>query len=125
MTYADTDFFLALLKDKDWLKSAARRLLPRHRDQLWTSLTTILELLLLATRFRLDPERIVVDTVQLAELRGIDVHTVLLAAHFIKRKRVTTFDAIHAASCVHAGDSILSSDNVYDRLGLTRISLER
>ena len=36
MIYADTDFFLALLKPDDWLKEAAMRLCKQHRGELST-----------------------------------------------------------------------------------------
>lgn len=33
MTYADTDFFLALLKPTDWLKKNARRILVEEKGE--------------------------------------------------------------------------------------------
>ena len=53
MPYADTDFFLALVKDKDWLKARAGDLLAAYSDQLWTSLFTLIEILLVADRYKL------------------------------------------------------------------------
>ncbi len=50
MIYADTDFFLALLKPKDWLKQGAERLLVEHKGELVTSPVTLTELLLLGVR---------------------------------------------------------------------------
>lgn len=122
MTYADTDFFLALIKTTDWLKSPAKRLFEQHRDRLWTSVVTVIEMLLLSERMQLDPERIVMDVTEIAEVRGADRTKLLLAAHFMQENKLHTFDALHAAFA--QGDEILSSDRVYDRIGLKRIPLE-
>lgn len=122
MTYADTDFFLALIKETDWLKGNAARLLVQYQNRLWTSLMTVVELLLLSESLRLDPERIVVDVAELAEIRGTDVRLLLLAAHYMKEHRLRTFDAFHAAFA--QGDEILSSDKAFDRVGLKRVRLE-
>ena len=123
MTYADTDFFLAIIKEKDWLKAKARKRLDQFQGRLWTSVVTIIEILLLTDKLRLDPERIVVNVSQLAEIRGTDTKLVLLAAHFMKEYHLKTFDALHAALC--QGDVILSSDAAFERVGLKRIPLER
>ena len=122
MTYADSDFFLAIIKEKDWLKGRAARLLERYRGALWTSVITVAELLLLAEGFKLDPERIVVDVTEIAQVRDVDRSRLLLAAHFMKEDGLRTFDALHAA--LAQGDEILSSDKAFDRVGLRRIPLE-
>ncbi len=122
MIYADTDFFVALLKPSDWLKKAAERILNEHPGQIWTSPTTLTELLLLAAEFKLDPERLLVDVLEIAGLRGGDANVFFVAAGFMKEQGVGVFDALHAAHC---GDSvIISSDKMFDRLGLRRIRLE-
>ncbi|WP_456398062.1 PIN domain-containing protein [Palaeococcus sp. (in: euryarchaeotes)] len=59
MIYADTDFFLALLKPDDWLKENARKILEKYRGDITTSDATFIELLLLAERYGLDPIKIV------------------------------------------------------------------
>lgn len=122
MIYADTDFFLALIKDKDWLKSRARDCLQRYRGKLWTSVVTAVELALLSERFALDPERIMMDVSLIAEPSGITGKQMILAAHYMKEYKLTTFDAFHAALC--GTDQMLSSDNAYDRIGMKRIPLE-
>ncbi len=122
MTYADTDFFLALIKESDWLKTRAARLLERYKGKLWTSVFTIVEMLLLSESLRLDTERIVVDVAAIAEVRDVDERLLLLAAHFIKEYGLRTFDALHAAFSL--GDEIISSDKVFEKVGLKRIPLE-
>jgi predicted nucleic acid-binding protein len=124
MIYADTDFFLALLKKQDWLQVPARRLLERYRGQLRTSPITLVELLLLAAEFGLDPERLILSVVELVELEEGDPAYYLVAARHLKQHKMGVFDALHAAFCGR-GNTILSSDKVFDKLGLKRIRLEK
>ncbi len=120
--FVDCDFLLALIKDSDWLKEKATKLYDKHNGSLWTSGYVIAELLLICKKFNLDPEVIVVNVYRTVEVRGLEETTALLAAHYIKEKKVNVFDALHAA---HAQfDEIISSDPVYDELGLDRIKLE-
>ena len=116
--YADTDFFLALLKGSDWLKANALKLLDKYKNNIHTSEVTYVELMLLSQKYHLDPVKVVADVMAITKTSDT---TCLKAAHFIKENRVNVFDAFHAA---HADDSIISSDSVYDRLGIERIRLE-
>ncbi len=116
--YADTDFFLALLKGSDWLKANALKLLNKHRGNIHTSETTYVELMLLSQKYHLDPIKVVTDVMEITKTDDV---TYLKAAHYIKENRVGIFDAFHAA---HAGSEIISSDGVYDRLGIRRVRLE-
>ena len=122
MIYADTDFFLALLKDSDWLKTPALKLLDEHRGKLWTSPATMIELLLLAAEFNLDPHRLLVDALSLAELKGGEADVFLAAAAYMQEHQSGVFDSLHAAYC-GTGSKIISSDRVFDKLGLERIGL--
>ena len=123
MPYADTDFFLAIIKETDWLKSRAYRLKTRYKGLLWTSLATLIELLLLSRRYGLDPEIVAISASEIAEVRGVGMQVVLLAAHYMREKGLNTFDAVHAAFV--GADEIISSDKVFDRVGLRRIPLEK
>lgn len=121
--YADTDFYLALLKERDWLKERAVQVCEKKGSVLYTSVVTVVELLLLAKRFSLDPERLLACVFGVTpRVVGIEKGTALEAAHYMKRKKVNVFDALHAAYC---GGHIVSSDKVFDRLGLSRLKLEK
>ncbi len=122
MIYADSDFFLALLKRDDWLKQNAKRIYQKYKGQIWTSGVTLIEMLLICEEYELDPERVIVDILEIAEIRGIDVNKVLLAAHFMKEENLNVFDSMHASFC--GEDVIISSDKAFDRIGLKRIKLE-
>lgn len=118
MIYADTDFFLALLKTSDWLKDRARYLASEYSGNITTSEATFIELMLLAKRYNLDPVGI---TASVMAICGIEDTTLLAAAKYVKDNRAGVFDAFHAAKC---RGKIISSDPVYERLGIERVKLE-
>ena len=116
MTYADTDFFLALLKPTDWLRNNARRILEEEQGIIYTSETTYIELMLLAKRYGLDPVRITIDVMTICNEKNADYQA---AAELIAQD-VGVFDAFHA---VHSNGKIISSDKKYKKLGLEQIAL--
>jgi hypothetical protein len=123
--YAETDFLLALIKDDDWLGDAAEAVYRAHRDELWTSQFTLIELLLVAYREGRDTERVVTNAAKLVEVRG-DVDTVVAAATYVEDHGFTPFDALHLVES--GGDTIVSSDGAYEgfvpRLDLQSVAEE-
>jgi predicted nucleic acid-binding protein len=109
--YVETDFLLALVKDDDWLGERAESVYERHQADLWTSQFTLIELLLVAYREGLDPERVVANAAALVEVRG-DTDTVVAAATYVDDYGMTPFDALHLVES--DGDRIVSSDEAYD-----------
>ncbi len=118
--YVETDFLLALIKDDDWLGEAAETVYREHRDELWTSQFTLIELLLVAYREGRDTERVVTNAANLVEVRG-DVETVVTAATYVEDHEFTPFDALHLVES--NGETIVSSDDTYDRV-TTRLDLQ-
>ncbi|WP_297065723.1 PIN domain-containing protein [Thermococcus sp.] len=118
MIYADTDFFLALMKPNDWLKKNAEKILKRYGNQITTSETTFLELLIVAKKYNLDPIKL---TSAVMALTGIEEGVYLQVAYYMKEHGLNAFDAFHAAKC---GGVIISSDKVYEKIGVKRIKLE-
>lgn len=123
--YAETDFLLALIKDDDWLGEAAELVYREHRDELWTSQFTLIELLMVAYREERDTERVVSNAANLVEVRG-DVETVVTAATYVEDHGFTPFDALHLVES--NGDTIVSSDDTYEdvtsRLDLKTVDAE-
>lgn len=123
--YAKTDFLLALIKGRDWLGEAAETIYREYREDLWTSQFTLIELLLVAYRENLDPERVVANAAELVEIRG-DIETVVAAATYVEDHGFTPFDALHLVES--KGDTIVSSDDAYDgfapRLDLTAVEAD-
>jgi hypothetical protein len=120
--YADSDFFLALMKEDDWLKPKALAMHRKHKGQIWTSPWAVVELLLVAREYGLDTQRLVGDVFQLAEVRGATLDFFANVASLLD-EGLTVFDALHATSC--GDDQILSSDRRYEKVGLRRLALER
>lgn len=52
-------------------------------------------MMLLAEEYELDSERMVVDVLEMAEVKGIDINVLLLASHLMKHENVNVFDALH------------------------------
>jgi hypothetical protein len=118
--YADLDFWLALLKNDDWLNDRAERLLEEHEGELAVSLATFIELFLVEERFAFDRERAVTAILELATYSG-NPDVVYQASENID-EGLNTFDAFHAAL---SGGTIISSDGAYDALGgVDRVPLE-
>jgi hypothetical protein len=109
--YAETDFLLALIKDEDWLGEAATTVYHEHRDELWTSQFTLIELFMVAHRENRNTERVLTNAEQLLEVRG-NVDTVVAAATYVEDHGFTPFDALHLVES--DGDTIASSDGVYE-----------
>ena len=121
MPYADSNFFLALLKKSDWLNPNAEKLLKKHKNNIWTSGWTIIEIFMLSEKFGLDPESVVTSIKEMARIEG-GSSLLLSVAYLMKEKYMNTFDALHAISC--GKDRIISSDGKFDEIGLKRIKLE-
>lgn len=115
------DFLLALLKPNDWLKGDAEKVLKTQRGSLWTSLIAVVEALMVGREFGLDPERMVANIVPICRLEDAEKKVALRAAAFMARHKLSTFDAFHAAFAMN--DVIISSDKVFDKVGLKRIPL--
>ncbi len=118
--YVETDFLLALIKDEDWLGETTERVYNEHRNELWTSQFTLIELLLVAYREDRNTVRVVSNAADLLEVRG-DTETVVAAATYVEDHGFTPFDALHLVES--DGEMIVSSDRTYEgfapRLDLT------
>ena len=117
--YADTDFWIALVKDEDWLAKRAAEMLEEHRGNLEVSLATFIELFLIEERYEFDRELATASILELASV-SFDPDVVFQASAYID-DGLTTFDAFHAAL---AGECILSSDRAFDTVGIERVALE-
>lgn len=117
--YADTDFWVAILKEDDRLGSRAEARLDEYRDELEVSLATFIELFLIEERYAFDRERAALAIFELANATVAE--GVLFQASAYIDDGLNTFDAFHAAL---AGDAVLSSDRAFDTIGIERVPLE-
>jgi predicted nucleic acid-binding protein len=121
LPYADTDFFIALSNDEDRHNKWAEELLKRYKGNIYTSVITLVELALVSVRRNQPVETLIASVLSIAELSGLSKNAALGAAHLIDHKSVSVFDAFHASLC---GDEIISSDHIFDKLGMTRLGKE-
>ena len=118
MPYADTDFFLAIANSEDRLNSWAIKVLKDYEGEIYTSVMTLVELSLVSVRKGIPVERMIASVLSIAELKGASKESVLAAAHNIDQEKTGVFDSFHASLC---GGEIISSDNIYDKIGIKRI----
>lgn len=110
--YVETDFILALVKEEDWLQEKAEKLYEEHKENLWTSSYTLIELMILSYREEWNPVKIISGASNLVEVRG-ETEKIKAAAVKMEEKGYTPFDALHLIS---SGDQkIISSDYSYDK----------
>ncbi len=121
--YADTDFFLAIAKKEDWLKTNAQKLHNEHKGNIVTSVPTIVEAALIAKKKGIDDiENFIGSIFQIASVEGMSAEEGIEAAHLIQDENVNVSDAFHAV--LSRGRPIVSSEHIYDKLGKKRIRLE-
>ena len=118
MAYADTSFFISLTNQDDPLHTEAQKVYNKYKDNLETSLLTIAEMIIGCEKRKLDPEIIVASVFQLANVSGITLEQALRAAHYMKNKRLSAIDALHASL---SNFEIISSDKDFDKVDVDRI----
>ena len=121
MIYADTDFFIALVKDDDWLQERAATIAAEHEGEIYTSRATLLELLMISDRFDFDRMEALSYTLEIASVPE-DETVIFQAADYMEQHDLTAFDAYHAAYADH--DPIISSHKSFDDVTDDRISTE-
>ena len=122
MIYADTDFFIALVKDDDWLQQRATTIATEHAGDIYTSRATLLEILMISDRFEFDRMEALSYALEIASV--VEDETVLFqAADYMEQYDLTAFDAYHLAYADH--DPIISSDNSFDDVTDDRIPIEQ
>jgi len=122
MIYADTDFFIALVKDDDWLQQRATTIATEHEGEIYTSRATLLEILMISDRFEFDRMEALSYVLEIASVAE-DETVLFQAADFMEQFGLTAFDAYHLAYADH--DPIISSDNSFDDVTDDRIPVEK
>lgn len=122
MIYADTDFFIALVKDDDWLQERAGAIAMDHEGDIYTSRATLLELLMISDRFEFNRMEALSYALEIASVSS-DETVLFQAADYMEQYGLTAFDAYHIAYADH--DPIISSDQSFDDVTEKRISIEQ
>ncbi|QRF75425.1 hypothetical protein Thermo_00925 [Thermoplasmatales archaeon] len=118
MPYADTDFFIAISNSNDRLNNWAINTLENYKGATFTSILTLVELALVSVRKGVPVEGMIASVLSIAELKGASKQNALAAAHLIDHEGVGVFDAFHASLCE---GEIISSDHIYEKLGVRRV----
>ena len=127
--YVETGFLTALVKDDDWLQDATIRALE-ERDDIHTSILAYAEVPVLfsdreATEYEIDTPRAIINLFELVPIVPIEHEdAVLAAAAFLDEYDLTPFDVLHAELVTTGDGRVLSTEQDYDAVGLTRTPLE-
>jgi predicted nucleic acid-binding protein len=121
MIYADTDFFIALVKDDDWLQERAATIAVENEGEIYTSRATLLELLMISDRFEFDRMEALTYALEIASIAE-DEDILFQAADYMEQNGLTAFDAYHVAYADE--DPIISSDKAFDDVTINRIAIE-
>ena len=121
--FADTDFILALVKDSDWLKDKAAKLLKGYEGKIGTSMSVMIEVALICKRLKISAIEVFSNVFELVNIKEESYEICMRAALYIEKYELNVFDAFHAAYC--GNDKIISSDSAYEKVGIERIKLEK
>lgn len=122
--YLDTDVVLALAKKDDWLKAAATRAVRRHRPLRTSALTLVEAELVLEREVGREAALAVRRVVTRRRVEVIPLSIEILAEADKLRRRIPVlhlFDGIHLATAKLAGETILSSDLLFAKLGIVPV----
>lgn len=118
--YADTDFFLAILKDSDWLKEKARKIYNEHKGNIWITPFTVVELMIICLREKIQLKETLLQISRIAKLDGMQWGLFFETGDYVN-KGATIFDSLLMA--FSKNDDIISSDNIYKKFGFKVINL--
>jgi predicted nucleic acid-binding protein len=124
--YCDADLLIAMLKEEDELKASAVKVFTavrQKRIEVFTSGAALLEVLFWASKTKTKRTNVREYTRTAArlvsEVAPLTYADFVIAAEHLSAKHVFTLDALHAAA---AGLwPILSSDAIFEKLGLRRV----
>ena len=128
--YADSDFFLALLKDSDWLKEKARKVYGENKKSIYVSPFTVVELMVVCIREDIPLKETLLQISRIAGLTFIKWNLFFNAAEYIE-EGATLFDSLLMAfakesEVVFSEESeIISSDKIYEKFGFKVIDLKK
>ena len=128
--YADSDFFLALLKDSDWLKDRAKKIYAMNKGSIYISPFTVVELMVVCVRESIPLKETLFQISRIAGTTFIKWNFYFRAAEYIEQG-AGIFDAL-LMSFVKESDAafseeseIISSDKVYKKFGFKVIDLKK
>ena len=121
--YADSDFFLAFMKDSDWLKGNANKIYKEHKENIWITPFTVVELMIVCKRENISIKKTLIQITRIAKLDSIFWEVFFSACDYIE-KGVTIFDALLMGFCGNK-NKIISSDRVFNKFNFEIIDLKK
>lgn len=128
--YADSDFFLALLKDSDWLKEKAKKIYEKNKESIYISPFTIVELMVVCVRENIPLRKTLFQISRIAGLTSIKWDLFFKAAEYVEQG-ASIFDSLLIAFSKESDlafseeSEIISSDKVYEKFGFKVIDLKK
>lgn len=126
--FVESDFLFALAKEDDWLQADAKAAL--EAAELHTSIVTYAEFL----QYFYDPEGgeylvpaadLIPNLLELVPVEPPEHEEALLAAAaFIDEHGLTPHDAVHAGIAHVEEETVLSTEQDYDLVGIERVGLD-
>lgn len=120
--YADADFFLALMKNSDWLKEKAKEVYNKNKGDIWVTPFTIVEIMVICKREDIPIKNTLFQISRIAKLETISWDIFLKAGDYIE-KGATIFDSLLMSFC--GNNVIISSDSIYEKFGFKVIGLRK
>jgi predicted nucleic acid-binding protein len=109
------------VKDGDWLQGRAQAIARDNERDIYTSRSTLLELLMISERFEFDRMEVLSHALEIASVPE-DESVLFQAADYMEEHGLTAFDAYHVA---YAGDdTIVSSDTSFDDVTDDRLPID-
>ena len=120
--YADTDFFLALMKESDWLKEKAKKIYEKNIGNIWVTPFTIVEVMIICKRENIPIKETLVQISRIAKLDGIAWEVFFNVCDYVE-EGATIFDSLLMSFC--GENIIISSDRIYEKFGFKVINLRK
>ena len=119
--YADTDFFLALLKDSDWLKDRAKAIYEKNKGEIYVTPFTVVELMIICQREGIPLRETLSQISRIATIAFIKWELFFIASEYIEQG-ASIFDALLMAFAKE--NEIISSDRIYEKFGFKVVNLK-
>lgn len=113
--YADTDFFLALIKESDWLKDKARKIYEKNKGNIYVTPFTVAEIMLICKRENIPIKEAIINISRIAQIETVEWEVFIKSCELIE-SGASIFDSLLMASCSE-GEEIISSDGIYKEFG--------
>ena len=121
--YADSDFFLALMKDSDWLKEKAKKIYEKNKENIWITPFTAAEIMIVCKREGIPIRETIYQVSRIANIEYMPWEIFFKASKFIEEGS-TIFDSLLMAFCGE-NNKIISFDNIYEKFGFEVIDLKK